>query len=38
VLTDSSGEPVDIGDNEVKSRIMDAKIAMAREQRALCAR
>lgn len=35
VLTDSSGEPVDIGDNEVKSRIMDAKIAMAREQRAL---
>jgi hypothetical protein len=35
VLTNSSGEPVDIGDNEVKSRIMDAKIAMAREQRAL---
>jgi hypothetical protein len=35
VLTDSSGEPVDIGDNEVKSRIMDAKIAMAKEQRAL---
>lgn len=35
VLTDASGEPVDIGDNEVKSRIMDAKIAMAKEQRAL---
>lgn len=35
VLTDKGGEPVDIGDNEVKSRIMDAKIAMAKEQRAL---
>lgn len=34
-LLNSSGEPVDIGDNEVKARIMDAKIAMAREQRAL---
>ena len=35
VLTDSSGEPKDIGDNEVKARIMEAKIAMAKEQRAL---
>lgn len=34
-LTDASGEPLDIGDNEVKSRIMDAKIAMAKEQRLL---
>lgn len=35
VLTDPSGEPVDIGDNQVKAKIMEAKIAMAREQRAL---
>jgi hypothetical protein len=35
ILTDSDGEPLDIGDNEVKSRIMEAKIAMAKEQRAL---
>ncbi len=35
ILTDSAGQPLDIGDNEVKSRIMDAKIAMAKEQRAL---
>lgn len=34
-LTNSSGEPVDLGDNEVKAKIMDAKIAMAKEQRAL---
>lgn len=34
-LTNSAGEPVDIGDNEVKSRIMDAKIAMAQEHRAM---
>lgn len=34
-LTDKDGEPVDLGDNEIKSRIMDAKIAMAKEQRAL---
>lgn len=34
-LRDAAGEPVDIGDNEVKARIMDAKIAMAKEQRAL---
>jgi hypothetical protein len=35
VLTDKSGEPVDIGDNQVKAKIMEAKIAMAKEQRAL---
>ncbi len=36
VLTSrESGEPVDLGDNQVKAKIMDAKIAMAREQRAL---
>ena len=35
VLTDRSGEPVDLGDNQVKAKIMDAKIAMAKEQRAL---
>jgi hypothetical protein len=35
ILTNREGEPVDIGDNEVKSRIMDAKIKMAQEQRAL---
>ncbi len=35
ILTNASGEPVDIGDNEVKVKIMEAKIAMAREQRAL---
>jgi hypothetical protein len=40
-LTDKDGNVVakasdtDIGDNEVKAKIMDAKIAMAREQRAL---
>ncbi|MEQ8403462.1 MAG: hypothetical protein RKE49_00080 [Oceanicaulis sp.] len=35
MLTSADGEPVDIGDNEVKAKIMDAKIAMAKEQRAL---
>lgn len=34
-LTDSSGDPVDLGDNQVKARIMDAKIQMAKEQRAM---
>ena len=34
-LTNSSGEPVDLGDNQVKARIMDAKIQMAKEQRAM---
>lgn len=34
-LTDSGGEPVDLGDNQVKARIMDAKIQMAKEQRAM---
>lgn len=35
VLTDRQGEPLDLGDNAVKAKIMDAKIAMAQEQRAL---
>ncbi len=35
VLTDKEGQRLDIGDNEVKAKIMDAKIAMAKEQRAL---
>jgi len=35
VLTNPSGEPVDIGDNEVKAKIMDAKIQMAKEHRAM---
>jgi hypothetical protein len=35
VLTDKQGEPLDLGDNMVKAKIMDAKIAMAQEQRAL---
>lgn len=35
VLTDKEGNKLDIGDNEVKAKIMEAKIAMAREQRAL---
>jgi hypothetical protein len=35
VLTDKNGNPVDMGDNEVKAKIMDARLALAREQRAL---
>jgi hypothetical protein len=35
ILTNPQGEPLDIGDNEVKAKIMEAKIAMAKEQRAL---
>jgi hypothetical protein len=35
VLLDKDGNKLDLGDNEVKAKIMDAKIAMAREQRAL---
>lgn len=34
-LTDKDGNKLDIGSNEVKAKIMEAKIAMAREQRAL---
>jgi hypothetical protein len=34
-LTDSNGEPADLGDNQVKAKIMDAKIQMAKEQRAM---
>lgn len=35
VLTDKDGNALDIGDNQVKAKIMDAKIAMAKEQRKL---
>jgi hypothetical protein len=35
VLTDKAGNKLDLGDNEVKAKIMDAKIAMAQEQRAM---
>lgn len=35
ILTDKDGTPLDIGDNQVKAKIMDAKIAMAKEQRKL---
>ena len=34
-LTDKQGNKVDLGDNEIKAKIMDAKIKMAQEQRAL---
>jgi hypothetical protein len=34
-LTDKEGNKLDLGDNEVKAKIMDAKIAMAKEQRAM---
>ena len=34
-LGDPNGQALDIGDNEVKARIMDAKLALAQEQRAL---
>ena len=33
-MTNPKGEAVDIGDNEVKAKIMDAKIKMAQEHRA----
>ncbi len=33
-LTNPQGEPVDMEDNEVKAKIMEAKIAMAKEHRA----
>jgi hypothetical protein len=35
ILTDKEGQPLDLGDNQLKARIMDAKIQMAREQRAM---
>jgi len=35
VLVDKNGEPVDLGDNAVKAKIMEAKIAMAKEHRKL---
>jgi hypothetical protein len=34
-LTDKEGNKLDLGDNEIKAKIMDAKIKMAQEQRAL---
>lgn len=34
-LADKDGNKLDLGDNEIKARIMDAKIAMAKEQRAM---
>ena len=34
-LTDKDGNPVDTEDTKIKSKIMDAQIAMAKEQRAL---
>lgn len=34
-LTDKDGNPLDLGDNQVKAKIMEAKIAMAKEQRLL---
>lgn len=34
-LTDKEGNKLDLGDNEVKAKIMEAKISMAREQRAM---
>lgn len=34
-LTDKEGNKLDLGDNEIKAKIMDAKIAMAKEQRAM---
>lgn len=35
ILTDKEGNKADLSDNAVKAKIMDAKIAMAKEQRAL---
>ncbi|MGH7629081.1 MAG: hypothetical protein ACREOF_06770 [Gemmatimonadales bacterium] len=35
VLTNKQGEKLDLGDNELKARVMDAKIAMAKEHRAM---
>ncbi len=35
ILVDKEGTKLDLGDNEVKAKVMDAKLAMAREQRAL---
>ena len=35
IIIDKDGEPVDRGDNQIKAKIMDAKIQMAKEQRAM---
>jgi hypothetical protein len=34
-LTDKTGKAVDLGNNEIKAKIMDAKLALAKERRAL---
>ncbi len=34
-LTDKNGKAVDLGSNEIKAKIMDAKLALAKERRAL---
>jgi hypothetical protein len=34
-LLDSQGNPVDLGDNQIKAKILDTKVAMAQENRAL---
>jgi hypothetical protein len=34
-LLDSQGEPVDLGDNQIRAKILDTKVAMAQENRAL---
>ncbi|MDV3347393.1 hypothetical protein QGP82_01685 [Leptothoe sp. LEGE 181152] len=34
-LGNASGQQLDLGDNQVKAKIMDAKLALAKEQRAL---
>lgn len=35
VLTNDKGERLDIGDGEIKAKVMNAKLAMAKEQRAV---
>jgi len=35
ILVDKNGNKVDLGNNEVKAKIMDAKLALAKEQRTL---
>jgi hypothetical protein len=34
-LLDSQGNPVDLGDNQIRAKILDTKVAMAQENRAL---
>lgn len=35
IVTDKEGNKLDVGDNELRARVMDAKIAMAKEHRAM---